>query len=148
MKQHNHKIMARGQSITEYLIVLAAIIGAIVASTIGIRYGVNRGMKTVNEKFEKGIATSSVPGKQKAYLQTEESYDDSRQHKTDPAWENTDQPGGPQYTGGYEYEEWVRNNPDSAYNAPEDGKTLYDTGVKPYPAKNYWVGNVRGQKGK
>jgi len=140
--------MIRGQSITEYLIVLAAIIGAIVASTIGIRHGVDKGMKDVNAKFETGIKNSSVPGKQKTYLQAEESYSDSKKHTSDPQWENTDQPGGPQYTGGYDYDNWVHNNPDSAYNAPADGTTLYDTGVKPYPAKNYWVGNVRGQRGK
>jgi len=46
------KINKKSQSILEYIVTIAAVVGFIVAATIGLRKGVKRGLDNVQEKIE------------------------------------------------------------------------------------------------
>jgi len=119
MKINNTK-MITSQSILEYLIILAAIIIAILANTVGLKVGVQNSLDTIQNttaaQMTNAVAPQTVQG---------ENYYNAPQNLTSSEWtNNTDTYGGPNYTGGYNYDEWVKNNPDSAYNAPAAGTVL------------------------
>ena len=119
----------KAQSILEYLIVLAAIFIAIVINTVGFSTGIQNSLglqnslNTTQNIIETGIIRNATPPQsvtgEAYYKQPSENVADPA--LTNPNVNNMDKYGGPEYTGGYNYDEWVRNNPDSAYNAPEGG---------------------------
>jgi len=115
----NNKII-KSQSILEYLIILAAIIIAILANTIGLKTGVQNSLNTIQNTTAAQMSSAAAP----KTVQGENYYTAPKQTTSSPDWNNTDTYGGPNYTGGYNYDEWVKNNPNSAYNAPAAGTVL------------------------
>lgn len=108
-----------GQSILEYLIVLSAIIVVIVINTIGFSSGIQNSLglqKSLNSTAQdvNTIVTDSNP----PASVTNQSYYNAPSENI-PSFTNTY--NGVNYTGGYDYDTWVRNNPNSAYNAPDAG---------------------------
>ena len=120
------------QSILEYLIVLSAILIVIIISTVGFSRGVQNSLglqnslNTTQDAIETGIIRDTQPPDT---VVSQSYYTAPSENVSDPALSNSsvnnmDTYGGPEYTGGYNYDEWVRNNPDSAYNAPAAGTVI------------------------
>ncbi|MFA5008578.1 MAG: hypothetical protein WC546_05095 [Candidatus Omnitrophota bacterium] len=115
----------KAQSILEYLIVLAAIFVAIVINTVGFRTGVQNslGLQNSLDTTQNTIETKVVRNPEPPQTVKEQPYyKQSSENVEDPAMSNSnvsqvDQYAGPEYTGGYDYDRWVRNNPNSADNA-------------------------------
>lgn len=129
LKKSNH---LKAQSILEYLMVLAAIFIAILINTIGFHSGVQNSLglqdslDTTQNTIETGIIRKAEPPQtvtgQPYYKNPSENVADPA--LSDPNVNNMDKYGGPEYTGGYNYDEWVRDNPNSAYNAPAAGTII------------------------
>lgn len=120
----------KAQSILEYLLVLSAILIAIIVNTVGFHSGVQnsldlqKGLNTIQDGFSEGILVTEAPQK----VTGQSYYTPARDHTSDQGWDNNiDTYGGPDYTGGYNYDEWVRSNPNSAYNAPKAGTIIGST---------------------
>lgn len=119
----NNKII-KSQSILEYLIILSAIIIAILANTVGLQRGVQNSLDSTGNTLATNMSNATVPQS----VGSEPYYTAPRNTTSSPTWGGTDTYGGPSYTGGYNYDEWVKNNPNSAYNAPQGGTILENPG--------------------
>jgi hypothetical protein len=145
MKLNLLKSKVKAQSITEYLIVVGAIMIFIMANTLGLSIGLRNNLNTTStqtvpntisqptqrsydpaadlsqlQKEYKDIDLAKLQEKFKnisSYLSTEQEI-----------YKNIDTYGGADYTGGTDYENWVLKYPGSAYNAPPVGTILPDGG--------------------
>ncbi|MDD4955444.1 MAG: hypothetical protein PHP17_05355 [Candidatus Omnitrophica bacterium] len=111
------------QSILEYLIVLSAIIIVIVINTIGFNTGVQNSLGLQNSLNSTQQDASSILNSPSApnTVTREPYYTPARDITTNP--NNTDAYNGPNYNGGYNYNEWVNNNPDNG-NVNRTGNTI------------------------
>jgi len=112
----------KAQSILEYLIVLSAIIVVIIINTVGFSTGIKnslnlqKSLDITQNAIETGIIRDAEPPSD---VTSEAYYKPTSEITSNP--NKTDLYRGQEYTGGYDYDTWVKNNPNSAYNAPEAG---------------------------
>ncbi|MCK9574314.1 MAG: hypothetical protein M0R20_08015, partial [Candidatus Omnitrophica bacterium] len=105
--------MESAQSILEYLIVLSAIIVVIIISTIGFNTGIQNSLglqnslNTTQSDVEVILNDANPP----INVTNQSYYTPPSEITSNP--NSTDTYGGPQYTGGYDYNNWVNNNPDN-----------------------------------
>jgi hypothetical protein len=103
----------KAQSILEYLIVLSAIIVVIVINTIGFSSGVQNSLNLQNSLNTTSADVSTILNDANAPSKvTSQSYYNAPTEITSNP-NNTDTYGGPQYTGGYDYNNWVNSNPEN-----------------------------------
>ena len=118
--------MESAQSIMEYLIVLSAIIVVIIISTIGFSTGIQNslGLQNSLDTTQNDVQAILNDANAPTNVTSQSYYTPPSEITSNP--NSTDNYGGPEYTGGYDYDTWVRNNPDSAYNAPVVGTVVGD----------------------
>lgn len=106
----------KSQSILEYLIVLAAILVVIIINTVGFSTGVQNSLglqnslNTTQNAIETTVIRNAAPSSKVA---SEPYYKAPEEITSNP--NNTDEYRQPPYTGGYDYDEWIKNHPDSGY---------------------------------
>jgi len=126
MKANIKKIRAeKAQSILEYLLFLLIITIGIVAGTIGFSSGVQNslGLQRSLDTTQTDMSTILNDPKPPQGILDESYYDAPENIVSNP--NNTDVYGGPNYPrgpSGYNYNEWVNNNPDNG-NINRSGNT-------------------------
>jgi len=101
------------QSILEYLIVLSSIIVVIMINTIGFNAGVQNSLGLQNSLNTTQADASTILNDPRppAHVLGEPYYVPPQTNTSNP--NNTDSYGGPNYTGGYNYNNWVNSNPEN-----------------------------------
>ena len=105
--------MESAQSIMEYLIVLSAIIVVIIISTIGFSTGIQNslGLQSSLNTTQNDVQAILNDANAPTNVTSQSYYTPPSEITSNP--NSTDNYGGPQYTGGYNYNDWVSSNPEN-----------------------------------
>jgi len=108
-------------------LVLSAILVVIVINTIGVSHVVQTSLQDSLNSTQADASTILKDPTPPSHVPGEPYYVPPQTDTSNP--NSTDIYGGDQYTGGYNYDKWVHDNPKSAYNARPAGSSVPQPGV-------------------